>query len=212
MKSEKNALQCADVRGELLANFDADSLENISNELKLHLEICPQCQLEFQSLTKLNNGLCRLTKFEPDPTFWINFLPKLRQRMIGIKPAGKRGDFSWIPSLALAVIFLLFLLQSPTRVAPPNWYSAEKVESGWTSSSQWDDNSSDNSYQEQLSLSGAQSLIKSNLTEVEAYLVESLSEDITYVPEDPIESLATMSDQELEVFLEKLKTSSIIKA
>ena len=213
MTDARNTQPCSDVNRELMSRFDEGKLDSLPDELNTHLEICPQCQLEFRSLCRLQQGLHQLPASDPGHGFWVNFLPKLRQRMIGMKPPGYKRDLSWVPSLGLALLFALLLFKSPTQIAPPRWYVTESaVESNWTHTSLWNDNLSENDYEDLLSVSATRDLVESYLNDTEAYMIKILSEAVTYTSSDPIELLTTMTDQEIESFLEKLKAFPIIQS
>ena len=46
-----------------------------------HLQICPECQKQFSEYQEDLSVIVRGFPEEPSPIFWVNYLPKLRQRM-----------------------------------------------------------------------------------------------------------------------------------
>jgi len=61
-------MNCRHVADELIVHFDEGSLQELPEELKAHIETCPNCRQALEDLIRLQNGLAQLTPAEPSGT------------------------------------------------------------------------------------------------------------------------------------------------
>ena len=97
-------MTCTSISDELIRLFDNGSLERLPDDLQRHIDQCPKCQDTYYELTKLRGTLAAIPEKQPDEAYWINYLPKLRQRMEQVPAKVSGRNLTWVPSLTMAAV------------------------------------------------------------------------------------------------------------
>lgn len=211
MNKAKQEATCSEISKRLIRHFDEGSLDGLPGELRAHLDACPNCRRGLAELRKLQQGLARLPVPQPAEEYWINFLPRLRQRMEQTVPPWRRRDPAWIPSLGLAMLFALLLLSSPTRIAPPTWFQPQSLQPSESVTFGGND-LTDQDWDNLTEIAESQDIFEPYLDDSESYLVERLSGSYPYASDDPIDRLTALEDEAVQTILDKLKTTSVIRS
>ncbi len=96
---------------ELLVDFYEDNLTSEEKErVEKHLQVCPQCRLEFEEIENTFEVLKREKTEELEDVFWTNFVPEVRKRIEGKKVSKKAFIFK--PELITfsATVLVILLL------------------------------------------------------------------------------------------------------
>lgn len=206
-------MACEAINAELMRRFDEGALEGLPVQMMSHIESCPKCRKDLEALIRLQRGLDELQTPEPDPDYWNNFLPKLRQRMEKRPFSVRTKDTAWVPALGMAILFAVVLLTSPARITPPTWYvSQSQAELEWNQTGLRDDGLTAQEWKKLSLISDEHKLLSSFVDSTEVHLIEQLSEPSVRAPEDPIDRLAQMGDDDLETFLNRLRACPIIRS
>jgi hypothetical protein len=202
-------MNCREIEIQLLQLFDEESLTNLSGELQDHLKACRSCQWELGRLMKLQQELEKIPLPSPDTTFWQNYLPKLHWRMEESQ-RHQRKSYTWIPSLAASMVFVMLLLKTPVQIAPPGWVNDVTVSSWHIIASISPSNELSKSETESLQKALQDtSVIKAVLGEESAALAVTMSQPTTYKSDNLIDKLSTLEDDAIVQILEELKQKSI---
>ncbi len=209
----KIRLNCPEIHKHLLEAFDEGALDNLPDNVEKHIESCNNCQQNYLELVELDQGLAHIPVEEPSLDYWINFLPRLRQRMERVPAQVKRGDRAWRPALGTALVLTLLLIQSPQRISQPGWYAVDSQSSIENDLSVY---AGDNITDQEFTLLEAawedENLIASSLMTEEHDIIELFSTSNHYYSSDNIDDLARMDDDAIEYFLEQLKNRPIISS
>lgn len=203
-------MKCRHVADELIVHFDEGSLQELPEELKAHIETCPNCRQALEDLIRLQNGLAELTPAEPNPGYWNNFLPKLRQRFENESSRRRGRDLAWIPAMGIALILALVLLTSPTQIGPPIWYESQIWAEG--STVLWDDDLTSEEWDKLIQITGNEDIVSTIVDASELELIEQLSETYPYPSCDLIDQLGEMEEESFNAFLQKLMDYPIIQS
>lgn len=210
MKVNHQATSCGDVQKELLRLFDQKSLGQLPAAVARHLETCPKCRKALSELQQLERSLERIPAQVPDERYWVNFLPKLRQRMDQAPIIPRKRDLAWAVSAVAALVFVFFLLQQPTAIAPPSWYySGLTVQTGTGTDFISGDGLTNQDYI-LLSQVFSDSSGNTDINKTEMQLIEEFSARTRYVSDDPIDRLVGFDEQSFDHFLEELKKRPVI--
>jgi hypothetical protein len=202
---------CAEVQNELLRFFDEKSLRRLKPDISAHLNECAKCREEWEALQKLDSELQRLPAADPGETFWINFLPRLRERMERQTFIPRKRDLAWVPAGILALLFAVWLLKQPTPIAPPSWYYAGVEEDQSSSFSLLTDGLTlEDNYGEWNDSLSAADLKAAEIDDIEMKLIDAFSTRTGYVPDDPVDQLLNLDEHSIQKLFQELKERSII--
>jgi hypothetical protein len=206
-------MTCTTISNKLIRLFDEGSLERLPEELQRHIDDCPNCQDAYYELTKLRGTLAAMPAKEPDEAYWINYLPRLRQRMEQVPAKVTGRSLAWAPSLTMAALFMILLLTSPVQIAPPTWYITQISQ---TSELNMFSYSGDYLTATELEELGTiwedEEYIASQVDSTELYVIKQITAMNIYETEDPIDYLNQLDDETLEEFFKTLMNKSIIRS
>lgn len=209
----KDRMKCREAQRRLLKRFDEGSLELDKGDLAIHVQDCPDCRLELDRLLKLKLSLERFPDERPEDSYWKNYLLRLRMRM-ETQPGSRRGrDPAWAPALGLALLLALFILSSPTRIAPPLWFANEtSAEMSYSLTPRWEEPLTDQELESIAAAAEQHDILKSYLDQSEIDLIDVFSNHEVYQADDPLEQLSEMDDASVSTILESLKSRPIIRS
>ncbi|KPL02848.1 MAG: hypothetical protein AMJ90_04675 [candidate division Zixibacteria bacterium SM23_73_2] len=95
----------------LLVDFYEGNLAPEEKErVEKHLQVCPQCRLEFEEIENTFEVLKSEKSEEPEEIFWTNFVPEVRKRIEGKKVSKKAFVFKpELISFSATVLMILLL-------------------------------------------------------------------------------------------------------
>jgi hypothetical protein len=206
-------MTCTSINDELMRLFDEGSLDKLPEELQRHIDQCPNCQDTYYELTKLRGTLAAMPEKQPDEAYWVNYLPKLWQRMEQVPAKVSGRNLAWVPSLAMAALFMILLLTSPAQIAPPTWYTAQIPETSELSLFTYSGEALTTTELEELdSVMEDDEYLAAQMDSTGLYVIEQITEMNIYETEDPLDYLDQLDDETLEEFFKNLMNKPIIRS
>lgn len=206
-------MTCSSISDELIRLFDEGTLERLPEEQQRHIDECPNCQDVYYELTNLQGTLAALPEKQPVDAYWVNYLPKLRQRMEQVPAKIGGRNLAWVPSLAMAALFMILLLTSPVQIAPPTWYTDQIAETSEPSLLTYSGEYLTATELEELdTIWEDDEYMASQMDSTGLYVIEQITEMNIYETEDPIDYLNQLDDETLEEFFKTLMNKPIIRS
>ncbi len=195
---------CRAVQEELLEIFDEGFCNRLTESASRHLSECADCRNEFQELVALAKDLENLPAPLPSDSYWIRYLPRLREKLDSRQNTILAKRPVWAPSLTVAALFSLFVIFSPVKIAPPSWFQTDKMVA-----------TSDKTLQEEElskleTFFTGEEISDSEFDQLELELIYKLSQLQHEAPKDLYDQLAEVDDQTLEKILSQLSAKPII--
>lgn len=196
---------CEAVQEELLARFNEGTFDRLTESASKHIAACDTCKNEMRELISLRNSLGNLPIPSLSESYWVRYLPRLRERLEMRRNSLPVKRPVWAPSLTAAALFSLFLVFSPVKIAPPSWFQTDRMVSSTDQILQEDEMS-----KLERIFSGAE-ISDSEFDQIELNLIYKLSQSQYDAPKGLYDQLAEVDDQTLEKILIQLHAQPILK-
>ncbi|TKJ40099.1 hypothetical protein CEE37_10205 [candidate division LCP-89 bacterium B3_LCP] len=202
MKQNRKDLNCEETSNNLVELFDKGAIGKIPQHLQAHLNECERCSEELRTLELLSDNLASQKEEDPGELFWVNFVPNLRKRLEYTQITKRSKDFTWAPALGLALLLVAVLINSPSEIAPPKWYSDGIAAQNISVSSAYTYVETDELYDDR----------SFTMDEAVTDFIDSLCEPYSDSSSDHIDKLVQFDDESRTEFFKKLKQINIIRS